>query len=249
MSHRPEQYARCGMGAAVLAAVVLATAVPALAQQQQRFADQAIFSHFLVDQLEYQSTDGPNALVWEAQGWVGGDYHRVWFKTEGDKESGGSVEEAELQLLYSRLVAPYWEFQVGLRHDFEPDPSRTHAVVGVTGLAPYWFEVDAAAFLSEDGDLSARVEAEYELLLTQKLVLQPLVEVNLAAQDVEELGIRSGFTDVELGLRLRYEIVREFAPYVGITWTRQLGRTADLAREEGEDVESFAVVAGLRLWY
>lgn len=249
MSRRSGRYTRFGKGAASLAALALAATVPALAQQQHHFADQAIFSYLLVDQLEYQSTDGPNALAWEAQGWLGGDYNRVWFKTEGEKESGGSVEEAELQVLYSRLVAPYWEFQIGLRHDFEPDPARTHAVVGVTGLAPYWFEVDAAAFLSEDGDLTARLEAEYELLLTQKLILQPLIEVNLAARDVEELGIRSGFTDLELGLRLRYEIMREFAPYVGVTWHRLLGGTADLAREEDEDVESFAMVAGFRIWY
>ncbi len=154
-----------------------------------------------------------------------------------------------MQVLYSRFIAPFWDLQAGVRYDFRPNPSRSFAVLGVEGLAPYWFEFEAAGFISDDGDVSARVEAEYEILFTQRLIAQPLLEVNLAAQDVEELGIGSGFTDIELGLRLRYEIRREFAPYIGLAWTRRLGNTADFARDEGEDVGDLAVVAGVRLWF
>ena len=211
--------------------------------------DSQIFSFLLIDQLEYQMKDGDDSLYWDAEGWIGTDYNRLWVKTEGDKIFGDDVEEAEVQVLYSRFIAPFWDLQAGLRYDFRPNPSRSFAVLGVEGLAPYWFEVEAAGFISDDGDVSARVEAEYEILFTQRLIAQPLLEVNLAAQDVEELGIGSGFTDIELGLRLRYEIRREFAPYIGFSWTRRLGNTADFTRDEGEDVGDLAVVAGVRLWF
>ena len=120
---------------------------------------------------------------------------------------------------------------------------------GVQGLAPYWFEVDAAAFVSDDGDVSARLEAEYELFLTQKLILQPRAELDFAVQDVPELGIGSGLSTAEAGLRLRYEFRREFAPYIGVSWRRAFGETADFTRADGEDVESISFVAGLRLWF
>jgi copper resistance protein B len=154
-----------------------------------------------------------------------------------------------MQLLYSRAVSAFWDLQIGGRYDVKPDPSRGYAVVGVQGLAPYFFDVDAAAFLSDQGDVSARIEAEYEWLLTQRLIAKPLVELNVAVQDVPDLGIGSGLSDVELGLRLRYEIVREVAPYVGISWERKVGSTADLARRGGTDVGGAAVVAGIRLWF
>ncbi|RME61879.1 MAG: copper resistance protein B, partial [Alphaproteobacteria bacterium] len=141
------------------------------------------------------------------------------------------------------------DLQAGVRHDFEPDPSRTFGVIGIQGLAPYWFEIDAAAFISGDGDVSARIEAEYELLLTQRLILQPRVELNFAVQEVEELGIGSGLSIAEAGLRLRYEIDRQFAPYVGFSWNRKIGDTADFARADGEDVGALSFVAGLRMWF
>lgn len=208
-----------------------------------------LFGLLLIDQLEYRWNEGTDSTNWNAQGWFGGDYNRVWLKTDGASLSDGSVEEAEGQLLYSRLVAPFWDFQAGLRYDEKPKPSRSYAVLGVQGLAPYWFELEAAAFVSEKGDVSARLEAEYDLLLTQRLIVQPRFETNLVAQKVEELGIGQGFSDVELGLRLRYEIRREFAPYVGVSWARKLGDTADFARQAGEDADNFAVVAGVRVWF
>lgn len=202
------------------------------------------------DRLEYRSNEGSPVLLWDAQGWYGGDLRKLWIKTEGEYlEDESRFEEAELQALYSRAISPYFDLQAGIRHDFEPDPATAYAVVGVQGLAPYWFEIDAAAFLSEDGDVSARIEAEYEWLLTQRLILQPRTELNLSLDDVEALGVGSGLSTAELGLRLRYEIKREIAPYIGISWSRAVGDTADFARAEGEDVDSLSFVAGLRMWF
>ncbi len=153
----------------------------------------------------------------------------------------------------SRTFAPFWDLQVEVRQDVlfgsGPDRDRTFAVLGVEGLAPYWFEVTPALFISDDGDVSTRFTATYDLLLTQRLIAQPRVEVNAAAQDARKYGVESGFNDVELGLRLRYEIRRELAPYIGVSWLRKLGDTADLAREEGDDVDALGVVVGIRVWF
>ncbi|ANK82080.1 MAG: copper resistance protein CopB [Rhizobiales bacterium NRL2] len=233
-----------------LLAVAAATLLLTGAQMAQaQVADEEVFTFLQVERFEYRATDGKDLLNWEAQGWAGTDTNKAWLKTEGEKLVGGKVEDAEVQLLYSRMIAPFWDLQVGARYDIRPDPSRGFAVFGVQGFAPYFFEVDAAGFVSEDGDVSARIEAEYELLLTQRLILQPSAELNFAVQEVERLGIGRGLSDVELGLRLRYEIVREFAPYVGVSWERKVGRTADFARREGEDVDSLALVAGVRFWF
>lgn len=201
------------------------------------------------DQLEYRASDGEDALSWEAQGWFGGDYHKLWVKTEGNDLIDGPVTNAELQLLYSHAITAFWDLQAGIRYDARPDPSRGLAVLGIQGLAPYFFEVDAAVFVSDEGDVSARAEAEYELLLTQRLILKPSAELSVAVQEVKELGIGSGLSEVELGLRLRYEIVREFAPYIGVSWERKIGRTEDVARRQGEDVSDLAFVAGVRIWF
>jgi len=207
------------------------------------------FLFFQADQFEYRNQDGRDSLKWDAQGWVGGDYNKLWLKTEGAKRTGGKVEDAEAQLLYSRLLTDFFDVQAGVRYDPEPHPRRGYAVLGIQGLAPYYFETDAALFLSNEGELSARFEAEYELLLTQRLILQPALEVNLSAEKVKSRGIGSGVNDIELGLRLRYEIRREFAPYVGVNWQRKLGQTADLARRDGGDTEIPSLVAGIRLWF
>ena len=208
-----------------------------------------LFYFFQAEEFEYRLTDGDHGFNWDAQGWVGGDDNKAWFKTEGAVPFNDGVEEAEIQALYSRRISNFFDAQIGVRYDFEPDPERAFGVFGVQGLAPYFFEIDTAAFVSEDGDVSARFEAEYELLITQQMVLQPSLEFNLAAQEVEELGIGSGFNDIELGLRLRYEIEREFAPYIGVSWERALGRTADFARDDGEDVDELSFVTGVRFWF
>jgi copper resistance protein B len=220
----------------------------------QPVEDKPIIGYFLVDQLEYRAQQGTDTLGWQIQGWLGGDYNKLWVKTEGDQGlSGDNGGEAEGQLLYSRLISPFFYFQVGGRYqrvsDNRSDRSRGFGVLGVRGLAPYWFNIEPALFISQDGDVSARLEAEYELLLTQRLIAQPRLEVNVAAQEVKKFVVGQGFNDVELGLRLRYEIRRQFAPYTGVSWTRLLGDTADLARREGSKVDNITFVFGVRMWY
>ena len=208
-------------------------------------------STFMVmgDRLEWQDTGGDGSLVWDAQGWYGGDINKLFIKTEGEYAlEDDEVEDAEVQALWSRAVSSFWDLQAGVRYDLEPK-GRTHAVLGVQGLAPYWFEVDAAAFLSTDGDLSARVEAEYDLRFTQRLVLQPRLEVLASAQNIPELEIGSGLTGLDAGLRLRYEIKREFAPYIGVEWQKSLGDTADFKRAAGGDADNIVAIAGLRAWF
>ena len=209
-----------------------------------------VISFLSGERVEYQSNEGDPVAVWEGQGWVGTDLNKFWIKTEGEFSGDEDrFEELEIQALYSRAVAPFWDLQAGLRHDFKPDPSRSFAVLAVQGLAPYWFEIDTSLFISHKGDVSARLEAEYELLLTQRLILQPRVEMNLALHDDEPTGTGSGLNNFEAGLRLRYEIIREFAPYIGINWNRFTGETADMRRREGEAAESLSFVAGIRFWY
>ncbi len=202
------------------------------------------------DRFEYRTGEGDPEFLWDVQGWYGGDKNKLWIKTEGEYGFDASAfEEAEVQALWSRAISRYFDLQAGLRHDFAPGDDRTFAVFGVQGLAPYWFEVDAAAFISDDGDISARIELEYELLLTQRLILQPRTELNLAIQDVPANGVGSGLSSAEIGMRLRYEIKREFAPYIGVSWAGAVGETADIARANGEDPSSVSFVAGLRMWF
>ena len=208
-----------------------------------------VTSMLLVDRLEYRARDGGDGYAWDAEGWYGGDYDRLWIKSEGEGKFGESPEQAEVQALYSRAIDPWFNLQAGLRHDFRPDPERTHLVFGIQGLAPYWFEVDGSLFLSDKGDLTARLEAEYDQRITQQLILQPAVEIDLALQDVPELGIGAGLSSAEAGLRLRYEIVPEFAPYVGVEYERAFDDTADFARAAGEDVGGWSLLVGLRTWF
>lgn len=203
----------------------------------------------LIDRLEARIQDGREGYAWEGDAWYGGDYNRLWIKSEGEGEFGGSLESAEVQALYSRAIDPWFNLQAGVRYDTRPQPGRAHLVLGVLGLAPYWFEIDGAAFLSEKGDLTARFEAEYDQRITNRLILQPRVEFDLAAQDVPELGIGSGLSSAEAGLRLRYEIKREFAPYIGVEYERRFGDTARFARTAGEKVGGWAFLVGLRSWF
>ncbi len=207
------------------------------------------FSQIMLDRLEYRLGKGADGYHWEGEGWIGGDINRFAFKSEGEGEVGGRLESAEIQALYSRAIDPWFNLEAGVRHDIRPDPQRTYAVVGIEGLAPYWFEVSAQAFLSNKGDAHLRLEGSYDQRITQRLILQPAAEVNIAAQDVPELGIGSGISDIELGLRLRYEFAREFAPYVGVNWERKLGDTARFARAGGERASATSLVMGVRFWF
>lgn len=212
--------------------------------------DNENFAVFFGDRLEYQTREGADAVLWDVQAWVGADYDKLWFKSEGEYGTDKDrFEQAQAELYYSRNIASFWDLQLGIRHDFEPDPERTFAALAVQGLAPLWFEVEATAYISEDGDVSAALEAEYDLLLSQRLILQPRFETGIAIQEVEEYGVGQGINDIELGLRLRYHIRREFAPYVGVSWSRKLGETADLAEDEGEDTSITSFVAGIKFWF
>nr|WP_218036543.1 copper resistance protein B [Sphingobium sp. EM0848] len=208
-----------------------------------------IFSQLMLDRLEYRLGKGADGYHWEGEGWIGGDINRFAFRTEGEGKIGGGLESAEVQALYSRAIDPWFNLQAGVRHDIRPDPQRSYAVVGIEGLAPYWFNVGAQAFLSNKGDAHLRLEGSYDQRITQRLILQPAAEVNIAAQRVPELGIGSGFSDIELGLRLRYEFAREFAPYVGVNWERKLGETARYARAGGERASAASLVTGVRFWF
>jgi copper resistance protein B len=191
----------------------------------------------------------PNIARWDGQAWFGTDYDKVWLKTQGEVERGRRAENAEIQLLYSRLLGYYWDFQAGIRYDVRPRPDRAYGVIGIQGLAPGLFEVDLQGFVSERGDLSARLEVSYDVYITQRLVLQPNAEINVAPQKVPELGVGSGINDIEAGLRLRYEFTREVAPYIGVNYTRRFADTARFARREGERVESVEFLTGIRLYF
>lgn len=207
-----------------------------------------------IDQLEWRGNDGVDEFRWDLQGWWGIDENKLWLKSEGEQTtSGASSADAEIQILYSRMVSAYWDVQVGARQDFlfgsDPDRERTFAVLAVEGLAPLWFEIEPSLFVSDAGDVSFRVTTTYDIYVTQRLVAQPRFELNAAVQDASKFGVQRGVNDVELGLRVRYEIRREFAPYIGLNWLRQLGNTANLARRKAEDVDLLGVVVGLRIQY
>ncbi|WP_269713596.1 copper resistance protein B [Caulobacter sp. NIBR2454] len=206
------------------------------------------WTRVMLETAEYRPASGQDGYGWEGQASFGGDINRFVVTSEGEG-AGDELESAEIQALYSRAIGPYFNLQAGVRHDFEPGPSLSYATIGVDGLAPYWFEVSGALFLSEDGDLSARLEGSYDLRLTQKLILEPRAELDIAAQDVSRLNIGSGLSSGEFGLRLRYAFRPEIAPYVGVLHERKFGDTADLARAHGEDARSTRMVIGLRAWF
>lgn len=203
---------------------------------------------FQADRAEYRVREGEDGYLWDLQGYYGGDLDKFWFKSEGEGSFGQEIESAEVQALYSRAIGPFFDFQAGVRQDFAP-VDRTYAVIGVQGLAPYLFEADAAAFLSDQGDLTARIEAELDQRITQRLILQPRAEVNLSAQDIPELGIGAGLDSVEAGVRLRYELARELAPYLGIEQEWKVAQSADYARADGDDPSVTNYVIGVRFWF
>ena len=210
--------------------------------------DDPLLLTVMLDQIETRDTGGDNTFSWDAEGWLGKDIQKIWLKTDGER-TARSADEAELQFLYSKAIARYWDFQLGVRHDFKPSPSRSWAAIGFKGLAPYFFDIDAAAFIGESGRTAFRFEVEYELLFTQRLILTPDIEVNLYGQNDPDVGIGAGLSDLEAGLRLRYEIRREFAPYIGINWSRLFGNTADFAKIAGRDTSEAQLVIGLRAWF
>lgn len=184
---------------------------------------------------------------WDFDGWIGSDYDKLWLKSEGETEDG-DTHQAEFWAMYSRNVAEFWDAQLGVRHDTEPR-STSYLVAGFEGLAPYFFETEAHLFVSNDGDVSARLRQENDLLMTQQLIMQPYLEVNLFAQDVPELDTGAGLADAEIGIQTRYEITRKFAPYLDLRYERKFGETANIAKDEGERRDDFIASVGLRLMF
>ncbi len=209
-------------------------------------AAEAMYGFTQGERVEY--VEAEEHLLWDLQGRYGGDYHRLGWTTEGTLDDG-STEDAELQLLYSRAWTAYFDLQFGIRYEDYESQDRISLVAGTQGMAPYKFEVDAAAFLSEDGDLSVRAEFERDLMLSNQLILQPRAEMQVAFSDVPEIGVGSGISELSLGLRLRYEVSRRFAPYIGVEWESAFGDTADLLEAAGEDPDEISVVLGVRFMF
>jgi copper resistance protein B len=207
------------------------------------------FSQVLLNLAEYQFRNGRDGYRWDGEAWFGGDINRLFIKSQGEGAFRKGIESAEVQALYSRTIGPYFNLQAGVRQDLGPSPKRTYATVGLQGLAPGFFELEGAVFLSNKGDVLGRLGGYYDQRITQRLILQPRAELNFAAQDVPENRIGSGLSNAELGLRLRYEIRREFAPYVGVSWGRRFGDTARYARADGDRATSKSIVAGIRVWF
>ena len=214
--------------------------------------DNQTYVFFMADRLEYSSQPRLNPLVWDAQGYVGKDLRKFWYKTEGSVLTGETEGDMEFQGLYGRAISAYFDLLAGVRYDVAynrlDQQGRGFAVIGVQGLAPYFFEMNGNLFVSEAGDVSANFEAEYDMPITQRLWGQPRIATSAAVQKVEKWGVGSGLNHIQLGFRLRYEIKREFAPYIGISWNRQLGQTADFVKQEGGDPGILGMVGGVRMW-
>ncbi|MGO1068937.1 copper resistance protein B [Lysobacter sp. CA199] len=223
-----------------------AAAFPPLSHHMQHASE---LNHYvLFNRLEAVEAEHGGAQAWEGQAWIGNDTDRLWLRSEGERERG-RTESADLEALYGRAISPWWDLVVGAKHDFRPRRSQTWAAIGVQGMSPYKFEVAATAYVGPSGRSALNFEAEYELLLTNRLILQPLIEVEVSGKQDPRRGVGSGLSTLEAGLRLRYEITRRFAPYLGISRERAFGGTADYRRDEGEGIDDTRWVAGVRVWF
>ena len=218
--------------------------------------DSMAYSFSLFELLEYRAnSSGSDTFSWDFIGWYGGDFNRLWVKSEGSQDlNAGNDGTADLQLLYGRLIAPFWDLQAGIRTKFNLGSSldgntRTYAVIGLQGIAPGNFDFEPAIYISDSGEVSAELTASYDLYLTQRLILQPRFQGEISFQSDDRFGTGEGVTETDIGLRLRYEIAREIAPYVGVSWLRNYGQTGRLARQQGESSDAVAFVAGIRIWF
>jgi len=213
-----------------------------------RFADELSFGSLLVERLEWLHTSNVTAAAYDLQAWYGRDFNRAVLKAEGDVGSG-TLQEARTELLWGHAVSPFWDTQIGLRYDSGEAPERGWLALGVQGLAPYWFEMTATAYVGDESRSALRLDAEYELLLSQRLILKPRLEADFYGKDDAERALGSGLSDLAIGLRLRYEFRRELAPYVGIEWAGKYGGTADYARAAGDSSKETRWLAGIRFWF
>lgn len=210
--------------------------------------DDARFGKLLLDQLEYVHAADANGIALDAQAYYGGDVDNIWLKVDGER-SDGHLRDTRTEALWAHAATAFWDTQLGVRHDFGAGPARTWAAFGVQGLAPYWLDVEATAYVGQSGRTALRLEAEYDLLLTQRVILTPDLEINAYGKRDPARHLGAGVSNVELGLRLRYEVTRQFAPYVGVDWNRRVGGSADLARAAGEPAFDHAIVAGIHVWF
>ena len=208
--------------------------------------DRRRFGKVMFDQLEWVDTED-GAFEWDAAAWYGGDIHKLWLETEGERAAG--TTSARSELAWDRVVSRWWSARAGVRQDSGGGPSRTWAAFGISGLAPGFIETVISAYVGESGRTALRFSAEYDLRITQRLLLQPQIEFEAFGQADPERMIGAGLATGELALRLRYEIRREFAPYVGLGWAWHFGDSADLARAAGEETSEFALRAGVRAWF
>ncbi len=211
--------------------------------------DQRVFAHASLDQLEARATGDGTDLRWVGEGWVGTDEDRLWIKSEGRLDQRGKVEDGQQELLYDRPISPYFDVQAGARYDLDSGPGRGWAALGVEGLLPYRIHFSVTGYLGQDGRGAAKAEAGYDLLLTQRLILSPQAELNLYSRADPARRVGAGVSDLDAGLRLRYEISRRFAPYIGFSEQASFGDTARMAKAAGERTQDARVVAGVRAWF
>jgi copper resistance protein B len=245
------------LGAALFALVRAAAAqgsatqeAPAVGMEPvQPVMDRPLLAHVIFNQLEGRWNGSNTEFRWDGQGWVGTDYDKLWIKSEGTLQSNGTLDDGQQQFLYSRAITTYFDLQGGLRSDIDSRPTRNWAALGIQGLAPYFFDLELTGFASDEGHLAAKLEASYDLLLTQRWILQPQIEVNLYSKADPARLVGAGFSDIDTGLRLRYEISRNFAPYLGVVYEGKFGQTASYAKRVGESTGDFRFAFGVRVWF
>ncbi len=229
------------------AAVVVLSGLPNLAPTAARMEDDPVLMKLQFNELEARNGDGDNPVTWDLDVWSGRDLHKLWIKSEGAR-AGGNTERAELQILYSRGTAPYWDFQIGWRRDWLPKPERNWLALGFAGLAPYFIETDAALFVGGSGRAAFRVNAGHELPLTQRLSLEPEIELNFHSRNDRRTGTGAGLSNIEIGLRLHYAVNRQLRPYIGVNWEQKVGNTADYARGESAGTGNVQWLIGMSGW-
>ena len=209
--------------------------------------DGRVYTHVLFDEFEGRF-GANNSFRWEGEAWTGTDTNRLWFKSEGETTGRGGVEDGQQELFYDRPISRYFDVQAGMRSDLDSRAGRNWAALGVEGLAPMFFQLSVTAYASSEAHYAAKVEGSYDLPITQRLILQPQIEVNFYSKDDPTRAVGSGLSDIDTGLRLRYEFIRKFAPYIAVTYQDTYGTTADFARAEGERPSQLRFTAGVRIW-
>ena len=225
------------------------TSAPETGAMPPPVMDQGIFAHAIFNQLEGRWNGSNSEFRWDGQGWAGTDIDKLWIKSEGTLQGNGTLDDGQQQFLYSRAITTYFDLQGGLRSDLDSRPTRNWGAFGVQGLAPYFFDLELTGYVSSEGHLAAKLEASYDLLLTQRLILQPQVELNVYSKEDPARLVGAGFSDIDTGLRLRYEFNRKFAPYIGVVYEGKFGQTASLAKHARESTGDFRFAFGVRVWF